>query len=432
MRQLTAIVIGAGNRGGHYSRYMSEIPEKYRVVGVADPNRADREYIRGLHSIPEENCFRSWEDILARPKMADIAMITTVDDMHYEPAMKAIELGYDLMLEKPVAITARQCADIAEAARRKGAKVLVCHVLRYTDFYGAVKKTIMNGSVGDVISMDMVEAIGNTHFAHSYVRGNWHTTQNSAPMLLAKSCHDLDMAQWLLDKPCKKVSSFGSLVHFREENAPAGAPKSCVDGDCPARESCPYDCLDFYSRLPNTNGWKRTVASGIAKDRCEPAWEEVVRGLRTKDYGLCVYHANNDVLDNQVVIMEFEGGTTVTLTVNAMNRGGRFIRIYGTKGELTAYMKDKELQLYTYADRQVHMIPVAEVDEHITGGHGGGDRGIVREMYDYFCGCYEGFRVADIQVSVRNHMIGFAAEQARLENRVVSLEAYLQQQGLEI
>lgn len=432
MRQLTAILIGAGNRGGGYSKIMAQMPDKYRVVAVADPNRADRDYICGLHGISSEHCYHSWEDILAKPKMADIAMICTVDDLHYEPAMKAIELGYDLMLEKPVAITARECADIAEAASKKGVKVLVCHVLRYTDFYGAVKKTIMGGALGDVISMDMVEAIGNTHFAHSFVRGNWHTTQNSAPMLLAKSCHDLDMAQWLLDKPCKKVSSFGSLVHFREENAPDGAPKSCVDGDCPVRESCPYDCLHFYRSLPVTNGWQQTVVSGIAKDRCNPAWVEVVEGLRTKDYGLCVYHANNDVLDNQMVIMEFEGGTTVNLTVNAFNRGGRHIRIYGTKGELTAYMKDKQLQLYTYEDKQIRMVPVAEVDEHITGGHGGGDEGIVREMYDYFCGCYKGFRVADIQVSVRNHMIGFAAEQARLENRVVQLDTYLQEQGLEI
>ena len=424
MKQLTAILIGAGNRGGHYTWYMSKMPEKYRVVAVADLHKADRDYIASIHNIPEENRFSSWEDILALPKMADIAIICTSDDLHYAPAMKAIELGYDLMLEKPVAITDRECADIACAARDKGVKVLVCHVLRYTDFYGAVKKQLMKGAVGEVISMDLVEAIGNTHFAHSYVRGNWHNTEISAPMLLAKSCHDLDIAQWLMDQPCKKVSSFGSLTHFTAANAPEGAPKSCVDGDCPVRERCPYDCLAFYGRLDQSNGWKQTVVRGIAADRSNPTWEETLQGLRTKDYGLCAYHANNNVLDHQVVIMEFENGATATLTVNAFNKGGRHIRIYGTKGELTAYMKDKELQLYTYEDRQMHTIPVTEVDEHITGGHGGGDEGIVREMYDYFCGCYEGFRVADIQVSVRNHMIGFAAEQARLEGTVVSLEDY--------
>ena len=431
MKQLTAIVIGAGNRGGTYAHHMAATPEKYRIVAVADPNPADRAYICDLYNIPAENCFETWEDILDRPKMADIALIATVDDLHYAPAMKAISLGYDLLLEKPVAITARHCADIARAAKEKGVRVLVCHVLRYTRFYGAVKKLLMQNTIGQVVSVDMVEAIGNTHFAHSYVRGNWHNLKNSAPMLLAKSCHDLDIVQWLLDKPCLRVSSFGSLTHFRPENAPEGAPHSCVDGNCPARNSCPYDCLRFYAGLKPTNGWRHTVASGIAASRCEPTWEDILQGLRTKNYGVCVYHSDNDVVDHQVVQMEFEGGVTASLTVNAFNRGGRYIRIYGTKGELYAFMASKEIELYTFEDKKKTSVSLDEMDEHITGGHGGGDAGIVNEMYEYFCGNYTGFRAADIQVSVKNHMIGFAAEEARLSGTVVSLGEYLHSYDLE-
>ena len=431
MKQLTAIVIGAGNRGGGYSHYMSQMPDKYRVVAVADPNQADREYISKLHNIPQENCYDGWEQILALPKMSDIAVISTVDDMHYEPAMKAISLGYNLLLEKPVAIHAKECADIARAAKEKGVKVLVCHVLRYTAFYGAVKKLVMNGAIGDVVSLDLVEGIGNTHFAHSYVRGNWHNLRNSAPMLLAKSSHDLDIAQWLIDKPCKRVSSFGSLTHFRPENAPEGAPHSCVDGDCPVRETCPYDCLSFYAGLPKTDGWQATVVSGIAPARFDYTWDHVLQGLRSKAYGNCVYHSDNDVLDHQVVQMEFAGGVTASLTVNAFNRGGRYIRIYGTKGELYAFMSSKEITLYTFEDQKKTVIPQSEIDEHITGGHGGGDEGIIREMYDYFCDNYNGFRAADIQVSVRNHMIGFAAEEARHNSTVVTLDDYLRKYGLD-
>ena len=362
--------------------------------------------------------------------MADIAVIATVDDMHYAPAMKAISLGYDLLLEKPVAICAQQCADIARAAKEKGVRVLVCHVLRYTDFYGTVKNLIMDGAVGQVVSVDLVEAIGNTHFAHSFVRGNWHSLKNSAPMLLAKCCHDLDIVQWLIDKPCLRVSSFGSLTHFRAENAPTGAPLSCVDGNCPVRETCPYDCLRFYGETPNTSSWKQVVASGISSDRCEPTWEDVLKGLRTKNYGQCVYHSDNEVLDHQVVQMEFADSITASLTVNAFNRSGRYIRIYGTKGELYAHMASKEVTLCTFADKQTTAVPVTTVDEHITGGHGGGDEGIIREMYDYFCGNYNGFRAADIQISVRNHMIGFAAEHARHTGTVVQVDEYLRSCGI--
>jgi len=430
MKKIRVIVIGAGNRGGHYTRYMAQMPEKYEIVGMADPYVANRKFFSETYGIPEENCFESWEQILARPKMADVAMVCTTDMMHYAPAMKAIELGYNLLLEKPVAPTDKECADIVLAAEAKGVKVLVCHVLRYTNFYGRVKRLLMDGAVGDIISMELSEAVGNTHFAHSYVRGNWHNTADSAPMLLAKSCHDLDLAHWLLGKKCKRVSSFGRLTHFCKENAPAGAPESCVDGQCPVRETCPYDCRRFYAGLPNSNGWKRTVASGIAVDRNNPTWEELLEGMRTKKYGCCVYHSDNNVLDHQVVSMEFEGGVTATLTVNAFNRGGRYIRVYGTKGELSAHMKDTEIRLFTFADRQETMIPVNKVDEHITGGHGGGDEGIVRELYDYLSGNYTGFRAADIQESVYSHMIGFAAEESRHTGTVVSMEEYLCNQGL--
>lgn len=429
MKQITAILIGAGNRGSTYARKMHAMPEKFKIVGVADPRKADRVFIRNMYDFPEENCYDSWEQILSRPKMADLAMICTLDGMHYEPAMKAIELGYDLLLEKPVAMRPEHCVAIAEAARKKGVRVLVCHVLRYTDFYGCIKQLLMDGTIGQVVSADLVEGIGHTHFAHSYTRGNWHKLETSAPMLLAKSCHDLDIVQWLVDKPCKRVSSFGSLTYFRKENAPEGAPIRCVDGDCPVRESCPYDCLRFYRNT--SNHWKRVVASGIAADRENPTWEEILEGLRTKNYGQCVYHCDNDVVDHQVVSMEFDGGITATLTVNAFNKGGRYIRIYGTNGELFAHMGAKEISLYTFDSKKNWTVPVSAGDEHITGGHGGGDAGIVQELYAYLSGSYTGFRAADIQVSVRNHMIGFAAEQARLTGTVVSLEDYLHSMGLE-
>ncbi|MBE7002403.1 MAG: Gfo/Idh/MocA family oxidoreductase [Ruminococcaceae bacterium] len=431
MKQLSVIIIGAGIRGGSYARLMKQMPDKYRIVGVAEPHPTDRAYFRDEYDIPAENCFESWEQILDRPKMADIAVIATVDDMHYAPAMKAISLGYDLLLEKPVSITAQECADIAIAAKNKGVRVLVCHVLRYTNFYGTIKKLLMDGVIGEVVSAELTEPIGHTHFAHSYVRGNWHSLKNSAPMLLAKSCHDLDIAQWLLDKPCVRVHSFGSLTHFCEKNAPAGAPHRCVDGDCPVRETCPYDCLRFYANLPAGNVWRNTVASGITANRTNPPWEDILEGLRTKNYGQCVYHSDNDVVDHQVVSMEFEGGVTATLTVNAFNRGGRYIRIYGTKGELYAFAIDHEITLFTFDTEKITKVSTEQVDQSITGGHGGGDYGIISEMYAYFSGNYTGFRAADIQVSVQNHLIGFAAEQARLTGTVVEIKDYMRSCGIE-
>lgn len=419
MKQLTAILIGAGDRGNGYTLYMNNYPEKFRIVGVAEPIEIRRTIIKDRHCIPDEACFSDWKDILGKPRMADFAIIATMDDMHYAPAMKAIELGYNLLLEKPVAPTAKECVDIAKAANAKGVSVLVCHVLRYSPFYKTVKSLVKSGIIGEIQSMLQVEAIGNMHFSNSYIRGNWHSEEESSSMLLAKSCHDIDILQWILEKTCKRVQSFGSLSYFLEKNAPIGAPSRCIDG-CPAGNTCPYNSKKYYYDDPE-NIWRKAVTKTTAESET-PTNEEVMEALRTTDYGLCVFRANNDVVDRQTVNMEFENGVTVCFMVNPFNRGGRFIRIFGSKGELVAYMADEKISVYTFEDKLYHEYLVKRTDESIRGGHGGGDRGIVVDLYDYLNGTYTGDSVADINVSVSNHMIVFAAEESRKNGTVVSMD----------
>ena len=420
MKKYSVIIIGAGGRGTDYARYMKMMPEKFQVVGVADTIKERRENIKNMFGLKENECYKSWVDILSKPKMADIAVIATMDDVHYKPAMKAIELGYNLLLEKPVAQTAEECIDIANAAKEKGVEVLVCHVLRYAPFFKKVKDIVMNGMIGEIMSVLQVEAVGHLHQSHSYVRGDWHREDETTPMLLAKCCHDIDIIQWLIDKPCKKVSSFGELSHFIPENAPAGAPKRCIDGGCPAGDTCPYNCRKLY--VDDHDNWmRRAVGRGFSKEFM-PTDEEVIEGLVYTNFGSCVYYANNDVVDHQVVNMEFEGGATASLTMNAFNKGGRYIRIFGTKGELYANASDTEITLFTFDKNETKKIQVEETEESIAGGHGGGDFGIVEELYDYLNGNYKGYCAANIDISVKNHLIGFAAEKARCKNTVENIE----------
>lgn len=430
MKQITAIILGAGNRGASYSDTMATMPEKFKVVAVADIEGCRREAVRKAHGFGEEMCFDTWQELLSRPKMADLAVIATMDHMHYEPAMKAIELGYDLLLEKPVAPTAEQCAQIAVAAQKKGTRVLVSHVLRYTDFYKKVKTLVMDGAVGQVMSGVLVEAVGNVHQSHSYVRGNWCSESKSAPMLLAKSCHDLDLIQWLLQKPCRRVQSFGQLSYFSSNNAPAGAPVRCSDGGCPVEDSCPYNCRKLYKVTDKPSLFRNAVAKGFSI-ATEPTQEEIDRALKATDYGLCVFRANNDVVDHQVVNMEFAGGATISFSMNAFNQGGRYIRLFGTEGELYANMSDDKITVYSFRDKRRTEHTVSVIDETIHGGHGGGDQGIIRELYEYLSGEYQGFCAADIGTSVKNHLIGFAAERARHTGTVVDVDAFFREYGLD-
>jgi predicted dehydrogenase len=158
--------------------------------------------------------------------------------------------------------------------------------------------------------------------------------------------------------------------------------------------------------------------------------EEIAELLKKNDFGKCVYHCDNDVNDHQVVNMQFAGGATATLTVNAFNRGGRYTRVYGTKGEFYAFMSDDEIVVRTFTDKQKHIIPVVRTEESIAGGHGGGDYGIVADLYDFLCGNEVKFGASEIGISTENHMIGFAAEESRHNKTVVSLDEFCARKGL--
>lgn len=430
MKKYTAILIGAGLRGRAYTDIMCDLEDKFKVIGVAEPIEGRREYIKEKHNISTQMCFNSYDEIFSKPKMADLAIIATMDNAHYEPAMKAIELGYDILIEKPVAPTAKECVDIALAAEKKGVKVLVCHVLRYTEFFKRIKELILNGTIGDVMSVLHVEGVGDWHQSHSYVRGNWHSEAETTPMLLAKCCHDLDIIQWLLDKPCEKVQSFGKLTYFTPEYAPEGAPIRCIDGGCPIEDTCPYNCRKVYYESDDNVWFRPACARGIAKGEI-PTDEEVMTALKTTDFGLCVFHANNDVVDHQTVNMQFKSGANATLTMNAFNEGGRYIRIFGTKAELYARMEDEEIEVYTFQDKKHIKVPVNPTEESILGGHGGGDTGIINELYDYLSDNYTGYCAADINISVKNHLIGFAAEKSRREDTVESIDNFFTSFGID-
>lgn len=419
-KKLKVILIGAGNRGTTYTDIMAGLPEKFEVVGVAEPIEDRREYIVEKHSIPKENVYESWEQILARPKFADVAIVSTMDRMHKAPTMKAIELGYDLLLEKPAAPTPEDCAEIYNFAKAKGSKIMVCHVLRFTSYFRALKSFIDSGKLGEIISIEHTEAVGNVHQSHSFVRGNWGNESASSPMLLQKCCHDLDILQWLLGKQCKRISSFGSLRYFTEKNAPEGSPDYCVDG-CPETD-CPYNAVKLYYD-DKKNDWFRTTMTKLA----HPTDEAVMDCLKSTQYGKCVFKCNNDVVDHQVVNMEFEDGLTVAFTMTCFNEGGRFTKIYGTRGELYASMADTEATFYNFKTRETEKWPTNDnaVETSLVGGHGGGDNGIVEVLYDYVNGNIDAKDVSEIGVSCRNHMLVFAAEKSRHDGVIVDVEKYI-------
>jgi predicted dehydrogenase len=282
-----------------------------------------------------------------------------------------------------------------------------------------LKRMIHEGVVGDIISINHEECVGNVHQSHSFVRGNWGNSTRSSCMLLQKSCHDLDILQWLIGKKCKKIQSFGTLTYFKKENAPQGSPDYCIEG-CPKADTCPYNAVKLYLD-DKKNNWFRTTCTKNA----DPTDEDVIVALTTTQYGKCVFKCDNDVVDHQTVNMLFEDDVTVTFTMNAFNKGGRFIHIMGTKGEIRAAIDGKTpISVFDFETNRTYQHSLTGKDG-ITGGHGGGDFGIVSTLHDYLNGTYEGFSVSELRTSVENHLLVFAAEESRSTNTVVDVDEYI-------
>lgn len=417
----TVIVIGAGGRGTRYSDIAAAMGEEFKIIAVAEPVDIRRNYIRDKFNLPEEMCHTSWEDFLSRPKFADLVIIATMDRQHYAPAMAAIEKGYDILLEKPMSATPEECCEIAKAANKKGVYVQVCHVLRFTPFFRALKSIIDSGKLGEIVHIQHAENVGNVHQSHSFVRGNWRNSDESSCMILQKSCHDMDILAWLLGKKCKKVSSFGSLTYFRPENAPEGAPLRCTDG-CPHADTCYYNAIKIY----RDQGRDQFYSHMLLKRNEHGTDEEIVELLKAEPYGRCVFHCDNNVVDHQVVNLEFENNATVSFSMCAFNKGGRYIKVMGTKGELEASMSDKEFTVYNFGTREYEKISIssAVTDDSINAGHGGGDAGIMRAVAARLNGDTSSVSLCTIEETCRNHLIAFAAEKSRVSGMTVDMDEF--------
>lgn len=420
MDRIKVVLIGAGNRGTTYTDIMSQYPEKFEVVAVAEPIESRRKHIQTLHHIPDSMCFSDYHPLFALGKIADLAIIATMDRQHFEPAMFAIELHYDIMLEKPIAPTAEECIKINEAAQKNKVRVLVCTVLRYTAFFNKLKEIVDSGVIGKVMAISHTEAVGNIHQTHSFVRGNWGNEGRSSAMLLQKSCHDIDILQWLLQKKCRKVQSFGTTSFFRRENTPEGAPEYCIQG-CPKGDECPYNAVKLYYD-DKENDWFRTTSTR----EYAPDDEMVKHAISTTQYGKCVFRCDNDVVDHQTVNLYFDDDVTVTFQMNCFCTGGRCIHIMGTKGDIHASMdgENTPIKVRDLVTGEEIQIPMSGKDG-IQGGHGGGDEGIIQTLYQYIMGQYKGKSVPEIEESCYNHLIVFAAEESRAENTVVDVEQFI-------
>ncbi|TDD72365.1 Gfo/Idh/MocA family oxidoreductase [Jiangella aurantiaca] len=418
------LVIGAGNRGGQaYAGWCLRHPEAAVVTGIADRDEERLAAVGDVHGVPAEHRYGDWRTALSGPGPWDAVIVTTPDRMHVDPTLRALELGYDVLLEKPIAPTPSELDRLIAAAKDRPGAITVSHVMRYTPFFNALKRLLDEGHIGDLQGVQHAEHIAYWHFAHSYVRGNWHRAADSSPMLLAKACHDLDILRWLVGSPCIAVSSFGDRRHFRIENAPPGSTDRCIDG-CAVAASCPYNAHRFYvEQLAGVETWPVSVITS------DPSPEGRLKALRETDYGRCVYRMDNDVVDHQTTSLRYANGVTASLVVSAFTeRNTRLITMMGSHGEINADLDAGRIEVVRFgaSGPTVAGLPPAErYVERVSGGHGGhsgGDAGLTADFAERIRRRRAGLPVqaapSAFEESLESHWVAFAAERSRQNGTV--------------
>lgn len=406
-------ILGLGSRGATtYGDYLITLND-VKISAICDIDKDKLNFYQNKYHVEKKDCFLNSEDFFKAGKLADILIIATMDQDHYSQAMKALDLKYHLLLEKPIALNLKQCLDIENKALKNNLYVVVCHVLRYSLFYKKIKEIVNSKILGNIININTTENVGYWHQAHSFVRGNWNNSNKTSPMILQKCCHDFDILNWIIDKKPLNVSSFGSLSLFKKENAPKDSSNYCYD--CKIQNNCPYNAVKYYvDSIKNDKdlGWPYDVVV------LNPTKDKVLAAIKNGPYGRCVYKCDNNVVDHQIVNIQYEDNITVTHTMCAFSKDCyRDIKIFATRGDLIANTLNNTIIYHTFVDNKEFVIDVSKLTNDLSG-HMGGDKLMINELLKLIN--KETSQLdSSIEKSVLSHVIAFAAEKSRINKGVV-------------
>jgi predicted dehydrogenase len=391
--------LGAGARGtDNYGAFAKLHPALLKIKAVAEPDRVKRERMQKEHGIPDEYARVSWEEAFDKLPPPDAVIIATQDRMHIGPVLAAINKNINILCEKPICPSLGECREVEKASANFGKVFVIAHELRYTRFFSKIKELLDSGRIGRLIGIELKENVGHIHMSHSFVRGNWRNSGESSPMILAKSCHDMDMLRWLAGAPWESLSSYGSLNFFKAENAPEGAPERCLEG-CPHMTTCPWEVSKIY--LTADTGWPTSV---ITTDL------SVEGRMKALEEGRCVFRCDNNVADHQTVSLRFENNVTALFTMSGFTMPGhRCITLFGTAGEINGDMEEEYVRVKDFSSRNVDTVSIGKT----AGGHSGGDTELLTDFVRMVRG--EGGRgCSKASGAFESHYMAFAAEASRL------------------
>ena len=400
------------------------------------------------------------------PAGVDGAFVCVMDEMHREVLVGLAPLGLHIMCEKPLSPSLESCLDIYKALKPgTSSKVFsIGHVLRYSPHNMMLRKLLVEQKViGDITSVVHTEPVGWWHFTHSYVRGNWRNDKTTGPSLLTKCCHDVDLLAWILCSPEKPgqgpahlpstISSTGGVQLYKKSRKPkaAGAATNCFK--CPLGDSgCKYSAKHIYSGdrymglgTGNTDWPVRVVVHDLEdygseeraaklQSKLEEDYDESTPASEISSrnwFGRCVFESDNNVCDDQFVTFSWPETpeqpakrAALHMVSQTIKQCDRYTNFYGELGEI--YADSTKIVIEDLESGAVKtMYP--EIEDL---GHGGGDTGLTRQFvsavdkvknegWEAKKAQYE-YIQCTLEECIRSHAFVFAAEEARLGEKVLN------------
>lgn len=422
--KIKVMVVGCGDRTTVYAKEGCKNLQSMEVVAAVDPDEVRLKYMRDEFGVPESTCFKTIEQALSKGKLADCVINGTMDKLHVQTTLPFLEQGYDVLLEKPLTNNEKELNLLKEVAEKHGCKLLVCHVLRYTPFYRKIKEIILSGEIGRVVNISTTERVGVFHSSVAFIRGKWNKESTcGSSLLLAKCCHDIDLICWLNNSTVPdEIYSTGGRNFITEENAPKGAGTRCLV-DCPeeVRKNCIFDVQSMYldnCMLP----WYPWQCTG--KNYWEVTEEEKIDSLKTYNpHGRCAYKCGGDLVDHQNVSIKFKNGSTaIHSMLLASFKPGRSIFVTGTLGEIEGYAEAGRFVVRHY-DKVTSTFTEKEYlfNDKLgeTGGHFGGDKGLVQDFVRLMKGEKPSVSCTNIEDSINGHVAVFRADESVKEGKIV-------------
>ena len=339
-------LIGTGGRSVSYAAAYQKHAD-VKITALADPDAAHRQAATARAGLKDGYAaYDDWRDLLHQEQDLDGVVICSPNHLHAEHAIGCLERGLPIALEKPLAPTKAECERIIATERANAGRTLIGFVLRSAPFYAKIYELITRGLIGRIVSLqaDELPGVGVSSVMN---RSPWRRYRDkSGGSMLEKSCHDLDLLNWMMD--CRPVSlnSYGNRQIFVTDPE---LPERC--DDCHLETACPY-----YNPTRSDH---------------EDESEEILHQFIREDHR-CIYNIDKDILDVQTLQVEYESGAIASFVLNfhAMGpRAGRNFHAVGTQGRIWGNLHDARVHLYRNG-------PCSEEIFDTSGdgsGHGGGD-----------------------------------------------------------